>query len=663
MKNRIGAMALAGLLLLGSLSGCGKTPPVRTDTSIPASDWLVTQTARDAESLAELEGGYDQRDPLVILDPYGAAPLTALVMFDTEHPCSVAIAIPGDSEGAAFHHDFATVSTRHQIPVYGLYPGRENRVELTLTYADGGEETVTVPITTDPLPDYIAPYEVTVDEHDPADGELLYLSMTSDLVHPFAVDCGGDVRWYASHPDFSKGIFRRLENGRFLTFSTPLYAPAILQPGVVEVDRMGRVYREYLYDMIHHDMIELPSGNLLLLTVKPGSLISLSGVNVGLDRIVELDRATGQEVRAWDLNELCGYTDQEVAAGRYLHCNALWYDAEDDAILFSAATAYCVVKLDAATGEILWALADPRHDYPEPIASKILTPVGECFEWQGLQHAVMLAENGDVLMLDNGTGRLDAQGEPVADEDNYTRLIRYRVDPAAGTVEQIYQYGKERGNELYATYLGDVDELGPDHYLMTAGGRVLDPDGRARGSALDIYMGIKAADAKIVEIKDGGPVFELRVGDGSPGSLYNIYRAEWDKVYAPGQGEYDLSAAGSRYGSLLPSARMDYGLPTVTEPLEGFTTAPVDYGYQLNVPIRGKTQAGETLLLELKKKGTALYYDTVAAGGAQAIVRASGLEPGTYGLALVRIRADGTVGYLPLHMEWDCRPTTGGEGI
>ena len=653
MKNRPWALAAAAGLLLG-LCGCAGRPAEEAGPALAASDWLATQAARNAELLAELEGGYGPRDPLVIPDPYGAAPLTALILFDAEKPCSVAVTIPGDTEETTFRHDFAALGTRHQIPVYGLYPGRENRVELELRYENGGKETVTVPIATDPLPDYIAPYEATVREHNPADGELLYMAMATDMVYPFAVDAEGAVRWYASDPAFSGGIFRRLENGRFLAFSSPLYAPAFLRPGVVETDRMGRVYREYLHDLIHHDVIELPGGNLLALTVKPGSLICLGGVNVGLDRIVEVDRATGEQARAWDLNELCGYTADEVAAGNYLHCNALWYDEKEGSILFSAASASCVVKLDAGTGEVLWALADPRHGYPEPIASKILTPVGEGFEWQGLQHAAMLAQNGDLLLLDNGTGRLDAAGAPVADEDNYTRLVRYRVNEAAGTVEQVYQYGKERGNELYATYLGDVDELGPDHYLMTAGGRITDADGRARGSALDAYMGIKGAAAKIVEIKAGRPVFELHVGDGSPGSFYNIYRAQWDTVYAPGEGEYDLCAAGKRYGSLLPSARADFALPAQAEPLEGFTAAPVDYGYQLSVPIRGSMEAGDTLFLELKRGGTAFYYGTAAANGAQALVRASGLEPGEYELALALLKADGRVYYGPLGCRWKC---------
>ena len=651
--------ALALALAAAALAGCSAAgpapaaaPKAAKSEVLACEDWLVRQSARSAALLEELAGGYTPQAPLVVPDPYGAAPLTALVLFDTQKPCTVEIAIPGDTESASFRHAFGQEGTRHQIPVYGLYPGRVNPVQLTLAYQDGSVETVTVPIATDPLPDYLVPYEATVTQHESADGELLYMAMATDTVYPFAVDANGDVRWYASDNAFSGGIFRRLENGRYLGFSSPLYAPAFLRPGVVELDRMGRVYREYLHDLIHHDAIELPGGNLLALTVKSDSQLTTGGMTVGLDRIVELDRATGAEVRGWDLNELCGYTAGDVAEGRYLHCNALWYSEADDAILVSAASACCVIKLDAATGEVVWALADPRRGYPEPIQSKILTPAGEGFEWQALQHAVMLAGNGDVLMLDNGTGRLGENGEPVPDLENYSRLLRLRVNEGQGTVEQIYQYGKERGHELFAAYLGDVDELGPGHYLLTAGGRILNEDGTASGTVLDAYMGIKATEAKIVEIRDGQVVFEVHVGGG--GRFANIYRAEWASVYAPGEGEYDLQAAGKRSGTLLPSARVEFRLPENPLKLENFSAQPTDQGYQLSVPVQAELGQGDTLLLELRRGDTTLYYSAAGATGAQALVRAAGLEAGEYELALALARADGRVYYAPLGCRWNC---------
>ena len=197
-----------------------------------------------------------------------------------------------------------------------------------------------------------------------------------------------------------------------------------------------------------------------------------------------------------------------------------------------------------------------------------------------------------------------------------------------------------------------MDELGPGHYLLTAGGRILNEDGTASGTVLDAYMGIKATEAKIVEIRDGQVVFEVHVGGG--GRFANIYRAEWASVYAPGEGEYDLQAAGKRSGTLLPSARVEFRLPENPLKLENFSAQPTDQGYQLSVPVQAELGQGDTLLLELRRGDTALYYSAAGATGAQALVRAAGLEAGEYELALALARTDGRVYYAPLGCRWNC---------
>ena len=63
----------------------------------------------------------------------------------------------------------------------------------------------------------------------------------------------------------------------------------------------------------------------------------------------------------------------------------------------------------------------------------------------------------DILLFDNGISR-DSMGEKIPAEKRYTRLVHYRVDEKAKTVEQLWQYGKERP-ELYARTLGNVQLL------------------------------------------------------------------------------------------------------------------------------------------------------------------------------------------------------------
>lgn len=40
------------------------------------------------------------------------------------------------------------------------------------------------------------------------------------------------------------------------------------------------------------------------------------------------------------------------------------------------------------------------------------------------------------------------------------------------TIEQVWEYGKERGSEFYSPYISDVDYLDKDHYIVHSGGIV-----------------------------------------------------------------------------------------------------------------------------------------------------------------------------------------------
>ena len=38
------------------------------------------------------------------------------------------------------------------------------------------------------------------------------------------------------------------------------------------------------------------------------------------------------------------------------------------------------------------------------------------------------------------------------------------------TVEQVFEYGKERGSSFYSPYISDVDYLDEGHYIVHSGG-------------------------------------------------------------------------------------------------------------------------------------------------------------------------------------------------
>ena len=46
----------------------------------------------------------------------------------------------------------------------------------------------------------------------------------------------------------------------------------------------------------------------------------------------------------------------------------------------------------------------------------------------------------------------------------------YKIDTDKMTIEQIWEYGKDRGSKFYSPYISDVDYLEKDHYIVHSGG-------------------------------------------------------------------------------------------------------------------------------------------------------------------------------------------------
>ncbi len=72
--------------------------------------------------------------------------------------------------------------------------------------------------------------------------------------------------------------------------------------------------------------------------------------------------------------------------------------------------------------------------------------------------------NGNIIVFDNGPFR------NYNNENNYSRALEYEVNEADKTFRKIWQYGKNRGLELFSTIISDVDYLlKTKNILMTSG--------------------------------------------------------------------------------------------------------------------------------------------------------------------------------------------------
>jgi len=477
-------------------------------------------------SLIEEESKLDNAD--VIVNPYEISPLTALIIFKTEESISPKVTIEGDDELSTYEYTFDE-GTEHYLPIYGLYPDRDNIV--VVEYGDVSKEFT---ITTEALPDdFILPTSVDANKDELSND--LYFFTPSSGGYTCAYDVNGDVRWYLTINSIWE--VNRLDNGHMMLSTERLVNSPYYMTGLYEMDMLGKIYKEYsLPGGYHHDYYEMPNGNLLV-----ASDDFTSGDGTVEDYIVELDRETGEVIKTFDLKDVLNMEDgksENWTEYDWFHNNSVWYDEETNSITLSGRHQDAVINIDYDSGDLNWIIGDPTN-WSEEYQKYFFTPVGDDFEWQWSQHAAMITPEGYVFIFDNGNNKSKTEDEYVPAEDSYSRGVMYKIDTEEMTIEQVFEYGKERGSEFYSPYISDVDYLDSDHYIIHSGGIVY-VDGKNSNQP----AGISGADRLVsdtVEYKDGEVIFEIVLPT-------NNYRVEKMSLY-PENESFKLSKA-ERVGSL-----------------------------------------------------------------------------------------------------------------
>jgi arylsulfate sulfotransferase len=450
------------------------------------------------------------------------APLSALARIESREPGRVSLAIRGRDDNDLVV-SFDTVSASHRLPVLGLYPDYDNKVEITLTTARGRVYRRTVEVKTPPLPTIFP--EIRLERHLP---ELMAPGMTflhlahydeEGNFHPLtcAVDEFGKVRWF--YEGRIGHVLKRLKNGKMLIHDTDT---------LIEMNMLGEpTGRSWKADTgIHHDALELPDGNLLALSTAPGSFE---------DGMIEFDRESAEHLRYWDFREILDagrpLQPRNLEEKDWLHLNGLSYDATRDSVVLSGRDQSAVFSIDRQTGALNWILGSHRH-WSERFRGFLLQPRGGKFDWPWGQHAPMVdpADPDRLLVYDNGNKR--SYDDPLEPADNYSRAVEYEIDDTAMEVRQIWEYGRRYGSERYTPFIGDANYLANGNRLVCFGGITRN----LQGEAMEIFdfeegtinrMKISAVVAEVTGETPAREVMTIRLEDPDRNSYrgYRSYRA------------------------------------------------------------------------------------------------------------------------------------------
>lgn len=510
----------------------------------------------------------------VVVNPYGIAPLTAVIRNGGYVITDATVRIVPKENGQEIKYTVSNseVLTHGGIPVFGMYPDYMNQIEVTYKRSLGSKTEdmkETYKIFAAPVwgPSTAGKMQVSnlfktkVNKVEKEFSDRLYLinnfgeknargtrvvwnNPTGGALEwnfePInaIIDTKGEVRWYMfadpiynlnsiDHGGVMMG-FRQNADGMFTWGYGQRY---------VKYDLMGReVWNRKLplgYNDYSHSMDAMQNGNYLLRVASSDKKLP-NGDNVRTvrDVIIEVDPngKVVDEWRLWDIldayrdnvlkaldqgavclnidsskagqtassEELAkqdkqGHYGDIVGAGpgrNWAHVNSVDYDPSDDSIIISSRHQSAVIKI-GRDKKVKWIMGSPEG-WKQPWAGKVLTPVDEkgnpikcenskCensdFDWTWTQHTAFRIDSKSdkntfwLSVFDNG----DARGmeQPPMPSMKYSRAVIYKIDQKKMTVQQVWEYGKEKGHEWYSP-VTSLTEYQPDKnsvvtYSATAG--------------------------------------------------------------------------------------------------------------------------------------------------------------------------------------------------
>ncbi len=461
--------------------------------------------------------------------PNPIVPMSAELVFSTVRNCSLTYTIEGGPSKTFF---IDNVINEVKVPVLGFFPETENRVFISFTDEDQNYFRDTFTFISPELPAYFPDIQIEVaNESAMEPGWTLagfsYVIDNDFKTVPFIYDNQGNIRWYMKL-EFTGTLSFPIELNR----AGNIFVPATDR--LHEYTLMGERLRSWEFPNYyqHHEIVEKPNGNILM-------AVSKLNVDTANDFIVELDTASGTMVNEWDLREVLdidrfNYTEDKWD---WLHVNGIAYSESDDCLVISGRN-QGVFKV-TNNNELVWILAphvgwgksglnedgietsdylltavdENGQAFPENIQKGEV--VDERFDWAWGQHAPLILPNGNIMVFDNGGRRLY-----ISYPDPYSRAVEYKINEAEMTVEQIWDYGEERADDLYSPIISDVDyHPNTGNYFISSG-----------------ICGINISDpvfARVVELNQPGNevVFEAKLVFKNLHSTGPLFWGNFDLVY------------------------------------------------------------------------------------------------------------------------------------
>jgi hypothetical protein len=207
------------------------------------------------------------------------------------------------------------------------------------------------------------------------------------------------------------------------------------------------------------------------------------------------------EWRNFDHMDIQDYVDEMNLNSPYrhwMHGNSLEID-NDGNIFISNRTMSEIIKFDRQSGELIWRLGGPMNDF---------VFINDPLNGPNRQHDARRLENGNIMIFDNGDGRLPP----------LTRVVEYEIDETQMTATLVWSYSHPDGH--VSLNQGCAQRLENQNTLISWGG-------------VSNYGQI------ITEVDyDGNRVLELEYPSGS--HSYKVRKSNWEFDISLTEGDLNL---------------------------------------------------------------------------------------------------------------------------
>ncbi|EAK9940302.1 aryl-sulfate sulfotransferase [Campylobacter lari] len=307
---------------------------------------------------------------------------------------------------------------------------------------------------------------------------------------------------------------------------------------IIEVDKNGNVVDEWrlfeILDPYRANIIKVLDQGAVCLNVD----VSKAGKTL-----------SNEELAKMDTSEIFGDIAGTGVGRNWAHVNSVDYDPSDDSIIISSRHQSAIIKI-GRDKKVKWILG-AHKGWGEKYKKALLQPVDEngkniiceddyskCpgyknkeggFDFTWTQHtAFRIDEKSNkryiyITAFDNGDARAITQ--PAFASMKYSRAVVFKIDQKNKTVEQIWEYGKQRGNKWFSPITSLAEYYKDKNSIMVYSA--------SAGMAFDLSKGVAIGEPKpeIDEFKWGAkePSVQIRFSGASTG--YQAIPIDLEKAF------------------------------------------------------------------------------------------------------------------------------------